>query len=164
MSTDDIGWDVQSPIDLSIDGVPADWNSFTKAAKIQRLLDVILEQLRKVRSGNFNAVKGERVAALALECQLELSDLYADVEAMARNAKHEAEYAEGEVAAQHAKEAVAKEVRVSEASLKRVATISDEVKAARSSMIQLERDHRKWRYVYETVKEAHIFFRNIGKL
>jgi hypothetical protein len=45
-----------------------------------------------------------------------------------------------------------------------VASISDDVKHAKKEMVDLEKEHKKWRYVYEILKEAHIFFRNIGKL
>lgn len=158
------GWDDEKAVDLSLNGVPTDWSGWTRAAKVQRLLDVVQEQLQKVRAGSFNPAKGERVAALALEGQLVLTEFYADAEAKAKNAKHIVEYSEGEVAARYAKEAADKEIRVSEASLKRVASISDEVKHAKKEMVDLEKDHKKWRYVYEILKEAHIFFRNIGKL
>lgn len=160
----DDAWEPVSPGDNSLDAVPADWSGWSKAAKVQRLLDVIQEQIRKVRAGTFNASKGERVAALALEGQIELAEFYADAESSAKHARHLADYAEGEIAAKYAQEAADKEVRVSEASLKRVALISDEVKLAKKDMVSLEKEHKKWRYVYETLKEAHIFFRNIGKL
>ncbi len=117
------GWEDEKAVDLSLDGVPVDWSGWTRAAKVQRLLDVVQEQLQKVRAGSFNPAKGERVAALALEGQLVLTEFYADAEAQAKNAKHIVEYSEGEVAARYAKEAADKEVRVSEASLKRVASI-----------------------------------------
>jgi hypothetical protein len=158
------GWEPENPADLSLDGVPTNWDGWTRAARVQRLLDVVQEQLRKVRAGSFNPAKGERVAALALEGQLELTGFYADAEASAKNAKHTVEYTEGEIAAEHAKEAADKKVRVSEASLKRVASMSSEVKQARKDMVDLEREYKKWRYVFEILKEAHIFFRNIGKL
>ena len=158
------GFDVQNVVDLSINGVPIDWSGFTREAKVKKLLEVIQEQLRKVRAGTFNPAQGERVAALALEALMELSEFYADSEVNAKRAKYIVEYQEGIVSARHAKEAVEKEVRVSEASLKRVASISDEVKQAKNEMLSLEKEYKKWRYVYETLKEAHVFFRNIGKL
>ena len=158
------GWEDEKAVDLSLNGVPVNWDGWTRAAKVQRLLDVVQAQLQKVRAGSFNPARGERVAALALEGQLELTEFYADAEAQAKNAKHIVEYTEGEVAARHAKEAADKEVRVSEASLKRVASISSEVKQAKKEMVDLEKEHKKWRYVYEILREAHIFFRNIGKL
>jgi len=165
MSDDSIGgWDSQNPVDLSLDGIPSNWDGWTRSAKVQRLLDVVQNELQKVRSGTFNPAKGERVAAVALEAQMELTEFYSDAEASAKNAKHVVEYTEGEVSAQHAREAAEKKVRVSEASLKRVASISDEVKQARKTMVDLEKQHKKWRYVFEILKEAHIFFRNIGKL
>jgi len=157
------GWDSEKS-DLSLDAIPISWDGWTRSAKVQRLLDVVQEQIKKVRAGSFNPAKGERVAALALEAQIELSEFYSDAESSAKNAKYLVEYAEGEVAARHAKEAAEKKVRVSETSLKRVASISNEAKEAKENLLSIEKEYRKWRYVYEILKEAHIFFRNIGRL
>lgn len=163
--TDDNIWDeVPAPKDLSLEGLPSSWDGWTRVAKVELQLEVVQEQLRKVRAGAFNPAKGEAVAALALEAQLELIDFYVDAEASAKTAKHSVEYIEGEVAAQHAQEAARKEVRVSEVSLKRVASISEPVKTANQQMILMEKEYKKWRYVYETLREAHIFFRNITRL
>ena len=53
--SDSIGWDDQdnddTAVDLTIKGVPTDWSGFTRAAKVQRLVDVIQHQILKVRSG-----------------------------------------------------------------------------------------------------------------
>ena len=164
MSDTSEGWDDQKSEDLSLEGIPKSWAGFSRAKKVEHLVSVIQVQLQKVRTGTFNHVKGERVAALALEGLLELADFYSDAEASAKNAKLLAEYTEGDVAAKYAKEAVEKEVRVSEASLKRMSSVNDEVKQSKKDMVAYEKEHKKWRYVYETLKEAHVFFRNIGKL
>ncbi len=164
--TDSVGWSdaIDTSEDLSINGVPTDWSGFTRAAKVQRLVDVIQHQILKVRAGTFAPSHGEKVAAMALEAQMELAQFYADAEASAKNAKHLVEYAEGETAAKFAKEAKAADIKVTEASLKRMASISDEVTTAKKDLVDLEKDYKKWRYVYEILREAHIFFRNIGKL
>jgi hypothetical protein len=163
--SDSVGWnDPIETADLTIDGVPTDWSGFTRAAKVQRLVDVIQHQILKVRAGTFRPAHGENVAAMALEAQMELAQFYADAESSAKHAKHLVEYAEGETAAGYAKKAAADDIKVTEASLKRMASISDEVKKAKKDLVDLERDYKKWRYVYEILREAHIFFRNIGKL
>ena len=165
MSDDSIGgWEATKVGDLSLEGIPTSWDDWTREAKVMRLVSVVQAYLTKVRAGTFNVSHAERVAALALEAQMELTYFYVDSEASARNAKHSVEYTEGEVAAKHAQEAAEKEVRVSEASLKRVASISSEVKQARKTMVECEKESKKWRYVFEILKEAHIFFRNIGKI
>ena len=157
-----VGWDEGE--DLSLEGLPKNWAGVSRADKVQKLVLVIQEQLQLVRTGNFNPAKGERVAALALEGLLELAEFYADAEASAKTAKNFVDFTEGDVAAKVAKDASDKSIKVNETSLKRMALISDEVKSAKSNMISLEKEYKKWRYVYETLREAHVFFRNIGKL
>lgn len=170
MKNDDIGWgpDVSesdtSTVDLSLNGVPKDWTGWTRAGKVQKLIDTIHFYLEKVRRGSFNPKYGEALAALALEAQIELSDFYADAEARAKDAKHLVEFAESEVAIKVAQRATENDVKVTEASIKRAASVSNEVKEAKKKLVDLEREYKKWRYVQETVKEAHIFFRNFGKI
>ena len=170
MESDDIGWGPDlteaetSVIDLSLDGIPKDWKGWTRAGKVQRLVDVLQFYLEKVRKGSFNPKYGESLAALALEAQIELSDFYADAEASAKDAKHLVEFSESEVAIKVAQKAAEDDIKVTEASIKRAASVSNEVKEAKKRLIELEREYKKWRYVQETVREAHIFFRNIGRL
>jgi len=161
MSDTSEGWETE---DITLEGIPKNWEGFTRSAKVERLVAVIQGQLQKVRTGTFNPAKGERVAALALEGLLELAEYYADAEASAKTAKHMTEYAEGEMAAKYAQEANDKAVKISETSLKRMSSISDEVKNTKTRLVDLEKEYKKWRYIYETLREAHVFFRNIGKL
>ena len=67
MSDTSEGWDDQKSEDLSLEGIPKSWAGFSRAKKVEHLVSVIQVQLQKVRTGTFNHVKGERVAALALE-------------------------------------------------------------------------------------------------
>ena len=122
MSNDSVGWnDPIDSVDLTLNGVPTDWSGWTRAAKVQRLVDVVQNEILKVRAGTFAPANGEKVAALALEAQMELAQFYADAESSAKNAKHLVEYAEGETAAKYQKEAAAADIKVTEASLKRMA-------------------------------------------
>ena len=92
-----MSWDEPS-IATDLNMIPTNWDGFTKEQKVQTLLDFVNEQLRLVRSGGFDPSDGDRVAALALECQFALTDIYADVEASARSAKHYVEFIEHETA------------------------------------------------------------------
>jgi len=161
---DSVGWgDAAAPHDLSLNSIPTDWSGFTRAAKVQRLVDVVEYQLQRVRSGNFDVSKAVQVAALALEGQIELADFYADAESNAKSAKHVSEYVESEAASSYRQEAIDNGVKVTESELKRMASYASNVKDAKSQMVKLEKEHKKWRYIFETLKEAHIFFRNLSK-
>jgi hypothetical protein len=165
---DSVGWEEEvekiEQQTYSLNALPADWSKYKKANKVQILFDTIQHQILKVRSGSFDLVKSQQVAALCLEALMELSEFYSDAESRARDAKNIVEYTEGEVAIQHRSEQSDLGQKVSEQALKRFATCDSKVKEARLRMNELEKEHRKWRYVYETLKEAHIFFRNLTKV
>lgn len=164
MTNDNDGWGSVPPNDLNINSLPTDWSGFTREAKVERQIEAVQYQIQKVRSGNFDMSKAPQVSALCLEGLMELSEFYADVESEAKNAKHMAEYIEGETATNLRKEKTDNGKKVSEAALKRLSSCASEVKEARTKMVTLEKEYKRWRYVYETLKEAHIFFRNIAKV
>ncbi len=147
-----------------LDDIPTNWDGVTKEAKVQQLLDVIEGKMQEVRNGTLDVSEGDRIAALVLECQLALSEFYADVEARSRSAKHQVELVESEVSNDLSKEAVDAGRKMSEAALKRNALVSQDVKDARKELVEKEKEYKKWRCVYEILREAHIMFRNIAKL
>jgi hypothetical protein len=155
-----MSWEVQKP-NLSLNDLPDSWEGFTKEQRVQRKIDVIEECMKEVRKGTFDVSEGDRVASLVLETQLDLAPLFCDIEASARNAKHIAEYVEAEVG-----NAISAEVakKPSEGVIKRQCLASDEVRDAKKKVVDYERDYKKWRCVYDILREAHIMFRNISKL
>jgi len=141
--------------------LPDNWDGFTMEQKVQRKLDVVEDCMKQVRKGVFDVSDGDRVASLILETQLDLARFYTDVEASARNAKHVAEYIEAEVGNKLVAEA---DKKPSEGIIKRQCLASDEVRDAKKKVVDYERDFKKWKCVYEILREAHIMFRNISKL
>jgi hypothetical protein len=155
-----MSWDVQKP-HTSLDGLPDSWEGFTKEQRVQRKLDVVEKCMKEVRQGTFDVSDGDRVASLVLETQLDLASFFTDSEATARNAKHVAEYIEAEVGNKISAEA---DKKPSEGVIKRKCLASDEVRDAKKKVVDYERDYKKWRCVYDILREAHIMFRNISKL
>jgi len=153
------------PTSLQLQDVPTDWTGWTKANKVQYLVDVLQFYITKVRSGNFDLSKIEALAALALEAQIELADFYADAESYSRDAKNIAEDTESEVSEEILRASINNsEKKPSDATIKRQATINQKVRDAKKQTVQLERNYKKWRYIYDMLKDAHIFFRNLGKV
>ena len=156
---------VETPKSKNLYDVPVDWTGWTKASKVQYLVDVIQFYIQKVRSGNFDLAKSEALAALCLEAQIELADFYAEAESYARDAKNLVDYTEGEVSEDILKENLeTSEKKISEAALKRQATVTKKVLEAKREMVMLEKEHKKCRYIYEMLQNAHVFFRNLGRV
>ena len=69
-------WDVANPeLDdvkpqHTLDNMPAVWDSHTLEQKVQIILDVVEDQMRLVRNGEFSPKDSKEVAALALEGQM----------------------------------------------------------------------------------------------
>lgn len=146
---------------LALDNLPNDWEGFTREDKINKLLEVINSQVIAVRSGTFDISLGERVAALILECQFDLVDLFTDAEASARSGKHMSELVEAEVSEKISDEA---DKKPAEGTLKRQALMDERVKESKNQLVDYERVARKWRTVYDLLSNHHILFRNITKL
>lgn len=147
-----------------LDSLPESWQGLTKSSKVELLINIVLNNLQKVASGDFNPNKAEKLAACSLMAQMELATFYSDAELDAKHFKHLAEYAEGEKASQIKEEATNQGLKLSEAALTRSSLISSDVKDARKVMVDKEKEYKKWRYMYETLNSAHIFFRNLGKV
>lgn len=151
-------------IDHELNNIPTDWAGYTKEQKVDVLLGVINAQIRRVRDGSFDLTKGAQVAALALEGQLEMAEFYADIESQAKQAKIMSEFIENEVADHHSKLGKDSEgKKITEAALKRISIISGEARDAKFETTKKEKEFKKWKYVYEILQEAHVFFRTLGK-
>lgn len=156
---------VRRQISNELGNIPEDWTGYTKEQKVEVLLSVINVQIRRVRSGSFDLSKGAQVAALALEGQLEMAEFYAEMENQAKQAKIMSEFIENEVADQIVKsgEKISGEKKITESALKRLSIISEDSKNAKLQMAEKEKNYKKWKYVYEILQEAHVFFRTLGK-
>lgn len=142
--------------------IPLDWKGVSKIDKVLTLVNVVQKQIQRVRSGNFDFSRSYRVAALALEGLMELSDFFADVESRAKSAKNLIEYSESEVASNILSKSGG-EKKVSEVALKRMSLSHPEVKQAKDQYIDMEREFKKWKCIYEILQEAHVFFRGLSK-
>ncbi len=149
--------------ELSLKSLPKDWAGYTRAQKVQKQAAVIQHQIARVRRGAFNTVDAPRVAAEILDAQMEMAPFIADAEAFVAHSKHESDLAEAEKITKIGKEFVAEGKKASETALKRMATVSDEVKKAKKTMIEANREYKKWKHIHDMLSSAHVFFRNLGK-
>lgn len=155
-----MSWEPQGP-NVGLDSIPDSWEGFSREEKVQKLLEVVELKMKEVRRGTFDASQGERIAALVLEAQMSLAGFFTDAEASARNAKHISDLAEAEAGNSIVASA---EKKPSDATIKRMATADSQVQQAKKTAVELDREYKKWRCVYDILKEAHILFRNISRL
>ena len=131
----------------------------TKASSLDEQIEYFKDQMTAVYDGNFNVMKANKVAAAVLNAQLDLAKILPDAEFRARNSKQEIKCVESEVAFE-LKEANQK---LAEAAITRLIPKDPRIKEANMSASLAEKESKKWQHISNVLKEAHVFFRTLGK-
>ena len=129
---------------------------------IQELVNLVFVSLTQVRTGDFESKKSSAVAAAALEAQIKLADSLADAEFSAKNTKNLLELVRAEAATN---------IRIShkdgkkptESQLEELVNTDTKTIEAKNDSALAEKEYKKWQYINNTLKDAHIFFRNFDK-
>jgi hypothetical protein len=127
---------------------------------LQSLVDCVLDELENIKNRDFDVKNANSTAAAALQAQVKLADHLANLEFNAKNAKNELKFIEANVAIDLRDNS---DKKITEAHLNHLIEKESKYKEAKDRLLESEREFKKWDYIYNTVKEAHIFFRNIDK-
>ena len=128
---------------------------------IQTLVEFVLNQVQAVQSGTFDSVKSDVVAAASLEAQLLLADILSSAEFEVKQRENDLDFLEAELATNIRTEN--REKKITEAQVKELISSKSEVKEARNNSAVAHKEFKKWQYIYNTLKDSHIFFRNLNK-
>lgn len=127
---------------------------------VKTMVSEISKELLKVHSSKYDEKQAIRTAALALKAQMDLAEFLSDVEGTAKGSKNEVKMVEAEVYFDHRASA---EKKISEAALQQLIAKDKRTSDAEAKAIEAEKKAKKWVNLFATLKEAHIFFRNLGK-
>lgn len=127
---------------------------------VKKMVHEVSHELRMVHSGRYDEKRAIRTAALALKAQIDLAEFLSDIEGTAKGAKNEVKAIESEVYFDHR---TASEKKISEAALQQLVARDKRTVAADQKAVEAEKIAKKWGIVFGTMKEAHIFFRTLGK-
>lgn len=161
----DSPWDEMSGIsedDLK-DAAESDKESMeseTLESSVKRMVSEVSQELRKVHTGKYDEKRAIKTAALALKTQIDLAEFLADVEGTAKGTKNEVKAVESEVYFDHRSMS---EKKMSEAALQQLVAKDKRTAIADRKAVEAEKIAKKWGIVFGTMKEAHIFFRTLGK-
>jgi len=156
----DSPWDDDSEI---IENDSAEQNSeenLTLESSVKKMVSEVSNELRMVHSGKYDEKRAIKTAALALKAQIDLAEFLSDVEGTAKGMKNEVKAVEAEVYFDHRSSA---EKKMSEAALQQLIAKDKRTVVAEAKAVEAEKVAKKWGIVFGTMKEAHIFFRNLGK-
>lgn len=131
----------------------------TRADSVESMASEIIDELGLVHTGRYDVDRARRTAALALKAQMEMAEFLSDLEGRAKGSKNTVELKESE-AYFDAKES--SEKKVSEAALQQLVIKNNKVTLAKYDAIEAEKEFKKWSSIFLVLKEAHIFFRNLG--
>ncbi len=156
----DSPWDDDSEM---IENNSAEQNSeenLTLESSVKKMVSEVSNELRMVHSGKYDEKRAIKTAALALKAQIDLAEFLSDVEGTAKGMKNEVKAIEAEVYFDHRSSA---EKKMSEAALQQLIAKDKRTALAETKAVEAEKIAKKWGIVFGTMKEAHIFFRNLGK-
>lgn len=137
------------------------FQSLPLSERIEKMHKVITDALDRVYQGSFQIQKSERYAALALHAQMELAKFLSQAEFSAKRAKGEVKYITGEL--NFELRSKSSEKKITEEAVKQLVNKDERIKEADLKQYELEREASQWGYIFESLKDAHIFFRNLGK-
>lgn len=131
----------------------------TKSEAVMKLAIKLSDELNKVHEGVIDLDKSKRNAALALKIQMDLSELLASSEWVAKGLKNNIKIVESTTAANERTNAGKK---LTDQAIKELVARNPDVIEAEKNAIEAEKEFKKMSYIFGIMREAHVFFRNLG--
>ena len=152
------------PEDDGWNNKPISAEFYSNKNRVEDLILKISKELNIAHSRKYDAVQAELTAALILEAQRELSEFLSDAELISKEKKAEVERVEAEQYFFYKNSEKQKEDgKVTDTALTKMVAKDKLVLAAKSEQYQAEADFSKYKNLFGMLKDAHIFFRSIGK-
>jgi len=128
---------------------------------IEGIIEKCFNEIQEASRAKYDADMADKTAALFLVAQMKLSLLIEEVELKAKNAKNEITRIEGEKYFEYKTSQADKKITENMAA-SYVAKEPDIVQARLECATQ-ESNLKKWTYLLNTLKDSHIYFRNLSK-
>lgn len=128
---------------------------------IQTIIEECLQELENASRQKYDSDKAEQTASKFLVAQLKASILIEDVELKSKQSKNEVSRLEAEK--YYEIKISSKETKLTETTLTNLVAKNPEVVMAKDQFAIAESNSKKWYYILNTLKDGHIFFRNINK-
>lgn len=163
-------WDVVRPtkdnVDQEKDTDPSELDpvpliNMEDLSEIESAIESCFKEMHNASLQKYDADKADRTAALFLITQMRLSSLIEDVEMKAKNAKNEITRIEAEKYFEYKTNNSDK--KITENMLLNYIAKDSEIIKIKKECVQYEANYKKWTYILGTLKDGHIYFRNLGK-
>jgi hypothetical protein len=133
----------------------------TNQESVEELISQSLKELEIARQENYDSIKAEKTAALFLVVQIKLAELLQDVELNAKQAKNEIDRIEAEKYLQFKE--TSGEKKITENGLTALIAKDKDVISIKNEAARAEAELKKFNYILNTLKDAHIYMRAVSK-
>lgn len=128
---------------------------------VEIVIEECFNQTTEASRSKYDTQKADQTAALFLTAQIKLSMLIENFEMNAKNAKNEISRIEAEKYFEYKENNQDK--KITENMLISAIAKDPAVVAAKLECSKIEATLKKYNYLLNTLKDGHVFFRNIGK-
>jgi len=127
----------------------------------EQTVEKCFEEMKAASRSKYDSEQADKTASLFLVAQMQISFLIEEVELKAKNAKNEVSRIEGEKYFEYKK--LNADKKITENMIVNFVAKEPDIVAAKIECAQQEATLKKWIYVLNTLKESHIYFRNLSK-
>lgn len=128
---------------------------------VEALIEQCFQETEKASRDTYDNLKADKTAALFLTAQFKLSILIEDIEFEAKNAKNEIARLEGEKYFDCKNENADK--KTTESMITSYIAKSAEIIDAKKACAKSESTLKKYNYILNSLKDGHVYFRNLSK-
>lgn len=129
---------------------------------VEEVLEKCFEEISLSSREKYDADKADRTAALFLAAQMKVSFLIEEVELAARHAKNEIVRIEGEKY-YDIKNNHTGDKKITENMMASQVAKEPDIVQAKKNCAEKEASLKKWMYLIGTLKDSHVYFRNLSK-
>jgi len=128
---------------------------------VQSVLDMCFEEISQAHRDKYDCDKADRTAALFLLAQMKLSSLIEEVDIKSKFYKNEITRLEGEKYFEYKMSNSGQ--KITEAMLSNYVAKDSDIVTTKTLCAEQEAAIKKWNFILGTLKDGHIFFRNLSK-
>jgi len=128
---------------------------------VEELIEKCFNEMQEASRIKYDADRADKTAALFLMAQMKLSFLIEEVEMKAKNAKNEITRIEGEKYFEY--KTTNTDKKVTENMITNFVAKEPDIVNTRRECAAFEATLKKWNYILGSLKDGHIFFRNLSK-
>jgi len=153
-------WSIDSQDDSPVEDIES---QSTREKIVESLVDDFVNELREAHKQKYDTEKAELTAALCLDAQREIAEFLAEAELLAKEKKSLVDSIQAEAYFKYKDLPDVNGKKLTEAALSHKVAKDIEVISSKKEQYIAEANYNKWRNLFSTLKDGHIYFRGLAK-